>query len=207
MNIDGESFRVIFKEMLKFKTFCRFDCYSKLKAKHFTDHSHNQFITVYFPSAKNDQMHQGNIAVLDATGSDYCMVKLTRLYFRRFGLQFSNSQVQDENFINFIIRAVYRKETVGGQSIRKKNQVADGRRSLCRSSSTAASKKVLESVGYTEKYSEKGAKNTGVTAAYDAGLSVGQVRDMGRLKGDHSSEWYRKTSEEYKRNLSSNVNL
>jgi len=80
--INGELFRSVFKEIIKFKTFCRFDCYSKLQAFHFTDRGSH--ITIYFPGAKNDQHHNGNIAVLDSTDTDYCSVRLNRLYFKRF---------------------------------------------------------------------------------------------------------------------------
>ena len=110
--IHGEHFRSLFKEVLKFKTLCRFDCYSKLQAFHFSDHGSR--ITIYFPGAKNDQYHQGNMAVLDSNDSPYCPVLLTRLYFNRFGLKFGNSDVQDINFVNFKVRNKQITRTVQG---------------------------------------------------------------------------------------------
>ena len=67
-----------------------------------------------FQGQKNDQYHQGNMAVLDSNDSPYCPVLLTRLYFNRFGLKFGNSDVQDINFVNFKVRNKQITRTVQG---------------------------------------------------------------------------------------------
>ena len=203
--INGELFRSVFKEIIKFKTFCRFDCYSKLQAFHFTDRGSH--ITIYFPGAKNDQHHNGNIAVLDSTDTDYCSVRLTRLYFKRFGLHFSNSGIVDKNFINFRIRNRDVTRIVDGSEVTSTVQVADGRTSLCRSNSTAGSQKMLEKAGFTFKYSEKSSKGGGVSSGFDNGMTKEEIQINGRWHTDSVSLWYKQNSESYKSNLAAKIVL
>lgn len=203
--INGEMFRSVYKEVLKFKTLCRFDCYAKLQAFHFTDNGSH--ITIYFPGAKNDQHHNGNIAVLDSSDSRYCSAQLTRLYFQRFGLKFSNSGVKDENYINFVVRNKVVSRIINGSEISSLVQVADGRKSLCRSNSTTGSKKMFQLAGIELKYSEKGAKVGGVSAGFDNGMTKEEVQIAGRWHTDSVSLWYKQNSEVYKLQVASKIVL
>ena len=186
--IKGDLFRSLYKEILKLKCVGRFGDYAKLKAKHFTDLG--DCIQIHFPSAKNDQYHMGNDNIISDEDSAYSFVKLTRTYFKRFGLQFGNSGTSDENFINFQVRAV--KQSDGSVT-----QLADGRRSLSRSQSFDDSKKLFKFLGYDGSYSEKSAKMTGVKLAFEAKGTPEQIRDLGRWKTTDMPLHYLEQSKEY----------
>jgi len=70
-------------------------CFAKLQAKHFESVGDDVMVT--FPSSKNDQMHRGHQSCLAAMNSPLCPFRITKLYFRRFGLCMGVDQ-NDESF-------------------------------------------------------------------------------------------------------------
>jgi hypothetical protein len=94
-------FRTIYRLVIEYFTLCRLSDYRKLQAKHIRRVGLNMEIT--FPSSKNDQMHQGQVTALAANGTELCPVRLTALYFGRFGLQFG-SEKGDSTYLHFRIR-------------------------------------------------------------------------------------------------------
>jgi len=82
---DPVHMRTAFHVLLEYHTLCRYSCLSYLQAKHFEPLDDDIIIT--FPHAKNDQLHQGKMTCLAATGTPLCPVRITRLFFRRFGLR------------------------------------------------------------------------------------------------------------------------
>ena len=108
-------------------------------------------------------------------------MRLTRLYFKSFELQFNISGTEDKNFINFRLRNKDVTRLVDGMEITSTVQVADGRSSLCRSNSTAGSQKMLQKAGFTFKYSEKGSKGGGVSAGFDNGMTKEEIQIAGPI--------------------------
>jgi hypothetical protein len=94
-------FRTIFRLLIEYHTLCRLNCFRQLRACHFEVVRDDILIT--FPHAKNDQLHQGQSSFLVATGSVYCPVRLTKLYFRKFDLRFG-SAAADPTYVNFQLR-------------------------------------------------------------------------------------------------------
>jgi hypothetical protein len=78
--------RTAFRLVVEYHTLCRLACFRQLRACHFELAGDD--IVVTFPSAKNDQLHLGRSSCLVASGSDFCPVRITKLYFQRFGLHF-----------------------------------------------------------------------------------------------------------------------
>ena len=198
MKVKGETFRALYKELLKFHCLGRFGDFAKLQAKHF--HDLGDSLRIHFPFAKNDQHGKGNDNYIADDKTCYSFVKITRLYFKRFGLQFATEGCQDKNFVNFQLRVVREQD---GSFV----QIADGRKSLSRSQSFEDSKKLFKMLGYTESYSEKSAKMAGVKRAFEADGSASQIRDLGRWKTQDMPLHYLEQSKSYKENISRLVNL
>jgi hypothetical protein len=94
---EAAQMRTAFRLVVEYHTLCRLACFRQLRACHFEPAGDDIVIT--FPSAKNDQLHLGRSSCLVASGSDFCPVRITRLYFQRFGLA-----AGDKSFVNFRIR-------------------------------------------------------------------------------------------------------
>ena len=137
----------------------------------------------------------GDRNIIKDDDSDFSFVKITRLYFQRFSLHFSNSGIVDYNFINFQLRVI--QDSTGANI-----QCADGRVSLSRNQSREDSKKFLAGLNFVEKYSEKGAKMTGVGLAHEAKGSMTQIRDLGRWADVTMPQHYLKVSADYKKEIS-----
>jgi hypothetical protein len=70
-------FRTLFRIVLEYHTLCRLNCFRQLQAKHFDIVGDSIMIT--FPSAKNDQFHQGRSSFLVPTSTPYCRSQETAL--------------------------------------------------------------------------------------------------------------------------------
>jgi len=77
LEIHPVRFRTVIRLVIIYFTFCRLSDYLELKAKHVEEDGEDLVIT--FPSAKNDQFHEGRSTVLEANGSNFCLVALVKL--------------------------------------------------------------------------------------------------------------------------------
>lgn len=158
--------RTAFRALFIYHTLCRYSCFSKLQAKHFEAVDNDILVT--FPSSKNDQMHNGQQSCLAATDSPLCPVRITKLYFRRFGLRMG-AAANDCSFISFRLR-------------RESARLLPIRDSVL--SSTRANsdwRQLLAFCGHpVPTATDKTPKMTGVTAAFDAGATALEVSQVGR---------------------------
>jgi hypothetical protein len=115
-------------------TFCRFDCYNRLKAGDFEDTGDG--IRVTFNSAKNDQLHQGNCSFI----VNELAVKVVRYAFQQFGFRMGDRG--DNRFVNCVLR-----KTKSGWQV-------DGSRRLSYSTATEKLRELMR---------ETGLDDTGVT--------------------------------------------
>jgi hypothetical protein len=90
-------FRTIYRLVIEYFTFCKLSDYRKLQARHFMKVGLHMEVT--FPSSKNDQLHRGQVTVLAANGTELCPVRMTVLYFGRFG-----QESGDHTYLHFRIR-------------------------------------------------------------------------------------------------------
>ena len=98
-------FRAIFRAVVIYCTFCRFDDFRRLTTSDFSDHG--EYIKIIFEHSKNDQFGDNSSSVIPVrTDSDFCPVKIIRLYFRHR----INNYIEDgatrvvfrlENFMSF----------------------------------------------------------------------------------------------------------
>jgi hypothetical protein len=184
--------RTAFRALIEYHTLCRFDCFSHLQAKHFELVGPDIMIT--FPTAKNDQLHNGQQSCLVAVPhQDLCPVRITKLYFRRFFLSFG-SDANDCSFLNFQLRH---------QSLRL---VPILHKSICRSTATKdlqdlLAKHGVESAGVTDKT----IKVTGVTSAFEAKATETDVMHIGRWRTSAVALRYKLNSYAFKRSVALKV--
>ena len=188
--------RTVFRLLIEYHTLCRFSCFAKLQARHFEPVGNDICIT--FPSAKNDQLHQGRSSYLVASDSPFCPVRLTHLYFRCFHLSFG-LQSNDKTFLNFQLR---RHQSTGGARI-----VPIPSRSLSASQATADLRKLYAAAGITQpaRLSDKSFKMAGVTAAFAAGASAEDVMHAGRWESPDMPLHYRHNSADFKKAMASKI--
>lgn len=188
---DPAHFRTIFRLVVEYHTLCRLSCFQKLQAKHLEISGPDVVVT--FPSAKNDQLHQGRTLVLVASGSPYCPVRLAKLFFARFGLTFGPDST-DNTFLNFQLR----RESGRLLPIRHK--------CLSYTGSTEALRAVFSAAGIHRKgLTDKCIKMTGVTTAYEGGASSEEVMHLGRWKTPSIPLRYKINSLEFKRQVASKI--
>ncbi len=72
--------RTYVRDVIIHFTFCRFNCYSKLRAMDLEDNGDS--IEITFPSAKNDQYHSGRTTCVVANDTDVNPVEIIRSYFK-----------------------------------------------------------------------------------------------------------------------------
>ena len=88
--IEASHFRSWFRAVIIYCTLCRFDEFSRLQDRHFTDKGDH--VEIVFERRKNDQFGDNSKAVIAARPeAAVCPVALIRLYFRTFQLQFQGS--------------------------------------------------------------------------------------------------------------------
>ncbi len=182
--------RTAFRMIVVYHTLCRLDCYSKLRAHHFEKVGADIVIT--FPSAKNDQFHKGNQSCLAATGTAFCPVRITKLFFWRFGLQFG-AQANDTTPLNFRLRRL------GEATVPVRTGL------LSRAQSTRDLQALLRAVGIATPATEKSVKMAGVSAAFAAGATPVQVMHAGRWRTPEVPLRYKHNSFEFKKQVASFV--
>jgi hypothetical protein len=159
-----------FRLVVEYHTLCRLAC-------------------LVFPSAKNNQLHLGRSSCLVASGSDFCPVRITRLFFQRFGLRFGLT-TGDQSFVNFRIR----REASRVLPIRDK--------SLSASQATADLRALLAAAGVAcPGATDKSLKMSGVTAAFAAGASSEEVMHISRWQTPHIPLCYKHNSADFKRSV------
>jgi hypothetical protein len=142
---------------------------------------------VTFPSSKNDQMHRGQQSCLAATNSPLCPVRITKLYFRRFGLRMGAEQ-NDESFVSFRLRRQSARLLPIKTSVLSSSQATQDWRNL------------LAFCGHSvPKATDKTPKMTGVTAALEAGATPLEVSQQGRWHTQDVVLRYKENSLAYKR--------
>jgi len=185
--IDLLHLRVVFRVLIEYHTLCRLDCFRRLKAKHFELAGPDIMIT--FPSAKNDQHHEGRSSIILAGDTNYCPVKITKLFFSRVGLRFG-AEAQDDSFVN----CRFRRTPTGLQPAKNLCLSASGSTEALRHSFTLAGI-------FIPKISDKSVKMAGVTAAYDTGATPEQIRVQGRWKSAATPLHYKTSSLSFKRTV------
>ena len=101
--IDVKLFRLVFKAVIICITFCRFSDFLILKDSDF--HVHDEFVEIVFPNSKNDQYFEGTNSIIARSEEEFCPVKLIKLFFKRFNLNFNNanSELNKGKYVNFMI--------------------------------------------------------------------------------------------------------
>jgi hypothetical protein len=156
---------------------------------------------ITFPSAKNDQFHEGRSTVLAVNGSNFCPVALVKLCYARFRLRFRLGQ-RDERALNCVIcrsagrfyadRRQVASLSVLGQNVTElfvyMRQDPTGKTHLYMGQDTTG--KMHKSV-----------KMTGVTEMLDAGVPLPDVRHHGRWTSPEMALRYKLSSQTYKRSI------
>ena len=190
--IDAAQFRTLFRLVIVYHSLCRLNCFNHLQAKHFEKVGMDIIVT--FPTAKNDQFHQGQQSCLTATDSPYCPVKITNAYFRRFGLQFGRA-AGDSSYVNFQLR---RSSHGSLEPIRH--------RPLSATTATENLRQLFAAVGIpATKFTDKSVKMAGVTAAFAAGASPDDVMHAGRWKSSEIPLRYKHNTVQFKRNVAAKI--
>ena len=144
--------------VLEYYTLCRLSDYQKLQARHLEMVQGGLQIT--FPAAKNDQMHQGNVTMLEENGSVICPVRLVSEYCKMLGLRVGGGAGDDRHIFCRI------RKGKGAWSVDKgaPASLSKAREEL---------KQLLQQSGMADKgITDKSFKMLGVTSMMAAGLSA-----------------------------------
>ncbi len=182
--------RTILRIVLVYHTACRFDCYRRLRACHLELQGPN--IYVHFPSAKNDQHHQGRRSAIVASPSVYCPVRIITSCFSVLGLRFG-SAAADPSFLNFQARKTPQR------------LVPIFSRSLSYSEATANLRSLLAASGVHVPVTDKSVKMLSVTSAFASGASCESVMHLGRWRTPSIPLHYKLNSDSFKETVSAIV--
>ena len=190
--INAKNFRAIFRAVIIYFTFCRFSDFKKLKDVDFYDHGN--FIEIIFKNSKNDQYFKGTNSILTSyDNSVLCPVKLTKLYFKKFGLNFASATSRNSSYVNFYL-------TKQGSAIKSK--------SLSQSNATKWTKLLFSKYNMSNvNFTEKSMKIAGVTALLDSGEPLDNVAIAGRWRTSSTPMHYRNTSYKYRDSIAKNIPL
>lgn len=188
---DPVKLRTYVRAVVVFFTFCRFSCFTKLRAEDFEDLGDS--IQINFRSSKNDQFHNGQTSFVVTNDSIVNPVHIIRTYFSLCGFKFGLAN-GDKSLVNCVMRR------------KKSGWRADGTRSISYSTGIRDIRNVLTSVGiFVDKASDKSFKMLGVTMTLESGTALENVRDQGRWKTLSMPLHYKVNSEAYKKNVASQV--
>jgi hypothetical protein len=184
--LNWHKLRTIFRVAVVKYTFCRFNCFSRLKASDFTDTGDG--IKIRFQSAKNDQWHKGNSSfIMDETA-----VRVVRLAFQTFGFRMGDEG--DNRPVNCALR-----KTANGWKL-------DGERKLSYTNATKQLRELLAETGiHAERASDKSFKMLGVTGTLEAGASLDDVMHQGRWRTLSMPLQYKLNSDNFKKNIARKV--
>ena len=177
--------------MIIYCTLCRFDKFSRLTDTHFADKGDH--VQIIFERRKNDQLGDNSRNVIaERAGELACPVKLIRMYFNRFNLQFEGSG----KHVNFRI------QKDGGRQIPLWNT------SLSQSNATKCTRLLLAKHGFeSDKFTEKSFKVQGVTELMNAWESAENVMVFGGWKRPTTPLHYRHISSQFLLGVASRLPL
>ena len=183
--VDVYKLRTIFRLVEEYFTFCRCSDFRNLQARHVR--KVGRAVEFTFPSSKNDQMHRGQVTLVTANDTELCPVKITELYFQRFGLRWGEAG-GDNRFLHARIR-----KEAGRHNI-------DGRTAASSSKAREELKKLLGDMGEeSQGVTDKRLKMMGVTGTLEAGTSAEEVALHGRWRSLDMPLRYKHNSMEYKK--------
>lgn len=183
--------RTYVRDVVIYFTFCRFNCYSRLRAMDVEDDGQNLQIT--FTSAKNDQYHNGRTTCLVGNDSVVNPVNIVRSYFKLCKFKFGREN-GDTSRLNCVIRR------------KKCGWTADGSRKISYSTATKNLQNMLEIVGVSgERMTDKSFKMLGVTRTLNAGVATDDVAHQGRWVTASMPLHYKHNSVQFKEKMSSQV--
>jgi len=183
--------RTYVRDVIIYFTFCRFNCYSQLRAMDLEDDGH--CIRINFPKAKNDQYHNGRTTCLVENDSLVNPVKIVRAFFKLCNFKFGKAN-GDSSMLNCVIRRT------------KTGWFADGRRSVSYSTSTKNVQSMVSKVGVDPTgISDKSFKMLGVTRMLDSGAPLDDVAQHGRWLTTTMPLHYKHNSQDYKEKTASLV--
>ena len=191
--IQASAFRSIYRATIQYFSFCRFDCFNRLLARDVKDLG--DCIELTFTSCKNDQFHKGSSCILVSNQSEFCPVKLTRLYFERFGLKLNDSS--DNSPLNFNL--------VKSQGPTN-NFITRGKGTVSYSAALKETRNLLQRNGFdTKGYSEKSPKVSGVTNMLENGASLEACMWHGRWRALTTPNHYKVSSLTFRKMIASQV--
>ena len=189
--VDCYKFRLLLRLVLEYYTLCRLSDYQKLQVRHLEIVQGGVQIT--FPAAKNDQMHRGNVTMLEENGSVICPVRLVTEYCKMLGLRMGR-EAGDTRHLYCRIR-----KGVGSWS-------ADKGAPASLSKAREELKQLLQQSGMADKgITDKSFKMLGVTSMMAAGLSAEEVALHGRWKSAEMPLRYKHNSADYKLSISRRI--
>ena len=154
---------------------------------------HEDFIEIVLKKSKNYQYYKGSNLILTVNeNSSICPVFLTKLYFMKFGLNFSKLDLKETML------------TI--ETLIKNSSWRIQKTKLSNSNETKNTKKLLNSYNVNaQKFTEKSMKIAGVTALLDSGESLENVAIAGCWKLSLTSMHYRNTSYNFRKQISKNI--
>ena len=177
--------------MLEYYTLCRLSDYQKLQARRLELVQGGLQIT--FPAAKNNQMHKGNVTMLEKNGSVICPVRLVTEYCKMLGLRVGGGAGDDRHLFCRIRKG-------------KGSWSADKGAPASLSKAREELKQLLQQSGMADKgITDKSFKMLGVTSMMAAGLSAEEVALHGRWKSAEMPLRYKHNSAEYKFSISRRI--
>jgi hypothetical protein len=179
--------------VVEYFTFCRFSDYKMLQARHIEIVGENMDMLITFPSSKNDQYHNGQSTILTRNGTDFCAVRILKLYFKRFGFRFGQ-QAGDKSYLHCMIR-----RTAGGR-------YGDGRVAASNTKAREELKATLGAMGYNATgVTHKSFKMLGVSEARKAGMTTAEIAAHGRWRTEVMPLRYMHNLLEYKAGIASKI--
>jgi hypothetical protein len=187
--IDAGHFRSLFRAIIIYFTFCRFDEFSRLTDREVTDEG--TYISIIFCRSKNHQFGDNSQSVIpERPDCDDCPVKLIRMYFQRFGLQFGGSG----KLLNFRLR----KEAGRHSAIFTAG--------ICQSNATKFTRQLLAKHGYDPTgFVEKSLKVQGASNLLDTEEQLVNVMVHGRWKCQTTVLHYRHVSVQFRLRVASRI--
>ena len=188
---DPYTCRTVFRVVFEYFTFCRFADFQKLQARHIQPVGTDLLVT--FPTAKNDQMHNGQTTILKANGTDMCPVRITHKFCQIVGLKIGSDH-KDSRHLHCRIR-----KQAGGWAA-----VAGGPASASKAREELA--KLLRSSGMCDKgITDKSFKMLGVTRMMEAGASADETALHGRWRTPSMPLRYKHNSTAFKTAMAAKV--
>jgi len=190
-SVDPVMLRTFVRTVIVYFTFCRFSCYSRLRAMDLEDNGTS--ITVTFPFAKNDQFHNGQKSCIVNNNSAVDPVEIVRLYFSLCGFKFGVKN-GDVSLLNCVIRRT------------KRDWTADGRKAVSYATGTKNLREMLAGIGIQNtSLTDKSFKMLGVTRTLEKGTALEDVMQQGRWRTATMPLHYKVNSLHYKESVAGHV--